>query len=254
MTTTSVRSSLPATPSPILILNLPVHRVDMETALTTIDSFIREGSPHHVITADSSMLVMAQEDAELRDIIQHAALITPDSTGILWAARRQGTPLPQRVSGVEIVAHLCARSAANGCRIYFLGAAPGVAEQAAERMRDRYPGTQIVGTRDGYFGPAEIPTVLDAIRDSHPDVLCVAMGIPKQEKWIAAHRAALGVPVLIGVGGTLDVLSGRTRRAPRWMQRLSLEWLWRVLANPRKINKVLLLPRFVRLVRRSQKR
>ena len=247
--------SAPSSPLPSLsLLGAPIHNVDMETALEIVEKFIQESGTHHVVTADSSMLVMAQEDTALRAIIGVAELVTPDSTGILWAAKRRGTPLRERVSGVEIVERLCARSAARGYRLFFLGAGPGVAEKAAERMRARYPGAQIAGARHGYFSEEETPALLEEIRSCHPDVLCVAMGIPKQEKWIAAHRETLGVPVMIGVGGTFDVLSGRTRRAPRWMQRLCLEWLWRVLSNPRKIGKVMLLPRFVFLILRDSRR
>src|SRR5579884_3049191 len=227
--------SAPSSPLPSLsLLGAPIHNVDMETALEILEGFIQEGGPHHVVTADSSMLVMAQEDAALRAIIGLAELVTPDSTGILWAARRHGSPLRERVSGVEIVERLCARSATHGYRLFFLGAAPGVAEQAADRMCARYPGAQIAGARHGYFSEAETPALLEEIRSCHPEALCV--------------------PVMIGVGGTFDVLSGRTRRAPRWMQRLSLEWLWRVLSNPRKIGKVMLLPRFVLLTLRDSRR
>jgi N-acetylglucosaminyldiphosphoundecaprenol N-acetyl-beta-D-mannosaminyltransferase len=241
-------SVMPESLASIHILDLPVHQVTMETALNTIDAFIRDGSPHHVITADASMMVMAQQDAPLRSIVANAELITPDSEGILWASRRQGCGLPERVSGVEIVERLCERSASSGQRLYFLGAAPGVAEKAKARMEAKYPGAQVVGTRNGFFTDADLPAVLDGIRACRPDVLCVAMGIPKQEKWIAAHRDALGVPVLIGVGGTLDVLSDSVKRAPLVMRKLKLEWLWRVISNPRKISKVMLLPRFVALV------
>lgn len=237
----------------VRILNVPIHDVNMESALVAIDAFIRARSSHHVVTADASMLVMAQEDPALYEIISNADLVTPDSVGILWAARRQGSPLPERVSGVDIIENLCARSAACGYRLFFLGAGPGVAEQAAQRMRTRYPGVQIVGTRNGFFGEGESDAIVEMIRSSHADVLCVAMGIPKQEKWIAANRDRLEVPLLIGVGGTLDVLSGNVRRAPRWMQKIALEWLWRVMTNPRKISKVMLLPRFVSMIRRAQK-
>ena len=237
----------------VRILGLPVHDVNMESTLAALDAFICARTAHHVVTADASMLVMAQDDEGLREIIAKADLVTPDSVGILWAAKRQGKPLRERVSGVDIVEMLCARSTSCGYRIYFLGAGPGVAEQAAERMRLRYPGAQIVGTRDGFFKDEDSAAIVEEIRACKPDVLCVAMGIPKQEKWIAAHRDRLEVPILIGVGGTLDVLSGNVRRAPVWMQRFALEWLWRVLSNPRKISKVLLLPRFIRLIRQAQK-
>ncbi|HLK57616.1 MAG TPA: WecB/TagA/CpsF family glycosyltransferase [Chthonomonadaceae bacterium] len=237
----------------VCILGLPIHNVSMEATLAALDAFICSRTSHHVVTADASMLVMAQEDAFLYDIIANADLVTPDSTGILWAARRQGNPLRERVSGVDIVEMLCARSASCGYRLYFLGAGPGVAEKAAERMRLRYPGTQIVGTRNGFFQEEDSAAIVEEIRACEPDVLCVAMGIPKQEKWISTYRDRLNVPILIGVGGTLDVLSGNVRRAPAWMQRFALEWLWRVMTNPRKISKVLLLPRFIQLIRRSKK-
>ena len=232
----------------VQILGLPVHNVDMVSALTAIHAFARTGRPHHVVTADASMLVMAQEDSELRAIIAGADLVTPDSMGVLWAAGRKKTPLRERVSGVEIAERLCAESGARGNRIFFLGAGPGVAAAAAEKMRAKYPGACIAGVRDGYFSQAETKEVIDAVRASTANILLVAMGIPKQEKWIQEHRGVLGCSVLIGVGGTLDVLSGQVRRAPRVMQALRLEWLWRVLSNPSKLNKVMLLPRFVRLV------
>ena len=249
MNTTLQRPPKNETPT-VRILDLPIHRLDMDAALNRMDKFIASGTPHHVITADASMLVMAQDDAELRAIVANAELVTPDSAGVLWAAKRQNLPLIERVSGVEIVEKLCARSALNGCRLYFLGAAPGVAQQAADRMALKYPGCQVVGTRDGFFQPADTPALIATIKEARPHVLCVALGIPKQEKWIHANREALGVPVLIGVGGTLDVLSGTVKRAPKPFQKLRLEWLWRVLSNPKKISKVALLPRFVRLVLR----
>jgi N-acetylglucosaminyldiphosphoundecaprenol N-acetyl-beta-D-mannosaminyltransferase len=235
--------------STVEILGLPIHNVDMVTALAAIGTFMCAGGSHHIVTADASMLVMAQEDAELREIIAGADLVTPDSIGVLWAARRQNNPLRERVSGVEIAEKLCAQSAEHGYRIFFLGAGPDVAALAATKMREKYPGCQIAGVRDGYFSPAETPQIIEEIRRSSANILLVAMGIPKQEKWIQANRGALGCSVLIGVGGTLDVLSGTVRRAPRMFQILKLEWLWRVLSNPSKINKVMLLPRFVRLVR-----
>lgn len=234
------------------LLGVRVHRVTMEETLAAIDRFICEGGPHQVVTLDASMCVTAREDAELRRIVQTAALVTPDSAGVLWACRRAGRPLPQRVSGVEIVERLCALSPQKGYRLFFLGAAPGVAEAAAETMRARYPGCQVVGTRDGFFTPADEVGILEQIRAARPDILCVALGIPKQEKWIARHRDTLGVPVLIGVGGTFDVFSGKVQRAPRWMQQRNLEWLYRLLRNPRKIGKVLTLPKFVWMTLRSR--
>ncbi len=226
-------------------MDVCVHEVTMAQAMDTIERFVATGEPHHVVTLDASMCVGARHDAELRKIVCEAELVTPDSAGILWAAKRFGIRLQERVSGVEIVAELAARSPRTGISLYLLGAAPGVAEEAAHNLQQAHPGCRIVGTGDGYFGPDKEAQVVEAIRQAKPDVLCVAMGIPKQEKWIAHHRDALGTPVMIGVGGTLDVLSGRARRAPNWMRRTNLEWLYRVITNPRKIGKVMTLPRFV---------
>ncbi len=230
------------------LLDVCVDDVTMEHALAAMARFIAEGGPHHVITLDASMCVAARRDLDLRRIVLQADLVTPDSAGILWAARRAGAPLPERVSGVEIVERLAEVSAVKGISLYLLGSAPGVAEEAAVRMRERCRGCRIVGTRHGYFGPSDEGALIEDIRAAAPDVLCVALGIPKQERWIAAHREALGVPVMIGVGGTLDVLSGRVRRAPLWMQRRGLEWVYRLMSNPRKIRKVLSLPRFMMMV------
>src|SRR5579859_3407776 len=145
MTTISSPTDSAQTLPAISILGLPVHTIGMSAAFDAIDRFIAQGGTHHIVTADASMLVLAQQDAELRGIIASADLITPDSAGILWAARRQGVAIRERVSGVEIVERLCALSPTRGYRIYFLGAGPGVAEQAAERMTALYAGARIVG-------------------------------------------------------------------------------------------------------------
>lgn len=234
-----------ARPPRVPILNVHVDRVTMAEALDLCKQFVHSGAPHHVVTLDSSMCVLAARDAELHRIITEADLVTPDSAGILWACKRNGCALPERVSGVDLVERLCAISARSSLRIFFLGAAPGVAQAAADRMAERYPGCSIVGAYHGYFSAEEEPEVVERIRRAAPDVLCVAMGIPKQEKWIARHRHELPASVLVGVGGTFDVLSGKVRRAPEWVQRCNLEWLYRLVRDPSKLRKVLVLPRFV---------
>lgn len=233
------------------ILGVRVHVVDKEAALDCIEDFIRSGQPHMVVTADSSAVVLAQDDEELRRIINSADLVTPDSIGILWAARRFGTPLPERVSGVDIVEFLCEKAACSGYRIYLLGAAPGVADVAADRLRERFPGLHIAGTHHGYLTPEESESVAVRVKEANPDILFVAMGIPLQEKWIRRHLEQIGVPVAMGVGGTFDVLAGRTRRAPKWMQQCGLEWLYRLARNPRKIRKCATLPVFAYLTLRA---
>ena len=234
------------------ILGLRVDSTTMADAMTTIERWLAEGRPRHIVTADASMVVLACQDPELAAIVAGADLVTPDGAGILWAARLLGLPITHKVSGVDLVAELCALSARTGCRLFFLGAAPGVAATAAANLQERYPGAQIVGTHDGYFTPAQEPAILAQIQAARPDVLLVAFGIPKQEKWITRHKAALNIPVSLGIGGSFDVYSGRVRRAPLWMQRSSLEWLYRLAQNPKKIGKVMTLPKFALMALRQR--
>jgi N-acetylglucosaminyldiphosphoundecaprenol N-acetyl-beta-D-mannosaminyltransferase len=234
------------------VLGIPVHQVTIADALVTIEEFIRERRPHLVVTADACGLVLARGDAALHDLLLAADLVTPDSAGVVWAMRRKGAHIPDRVSGCDLTAELCRLSAEKGYRIYLVGAAEGVAGRAADRLRARYAGCQIVGTDSGYFTEAEEESILQRIHEASPDVLLVAMGMPKQEKWIVAHMQSLRVPVSIGVGGTLDVYAGLIRRAPRAVQRMSMEWLWRLLQNPRKMRKVIVLPKFVCMVLREE--
>ncbi len=243
----------PISGSKVSILGVEVDAVDMPGAIRILEEFIQARTPRLIATADSSGIVQAQTDPELREIYGRADLVTPDSHGVLWAARRQGVALPERVSGVDLLEALCRLSAEKGYRLAFLGAAPGVAELAAERLRLKYPGCHIVGARHGYFPPESDEVVAEEIAALRPDALFVAMGIPRQEKFILKTQSIIGAPVAMGVGGSLDVFSGKTRRAPKLFQRLKLEWLWRLLLNPKKIGKVMALPRFALLVLRSPK-
>ena len=237
----------------VSILGLRVNRVSTEETIKVITQAIaRRDSPCHIVTADASMAVIAHRDSELRDIVAQADLVTPDGAGILWASRLLRSPIRHKVSGVDLVGQVCRLSSERAWRVFFLGAAPGVAEQAAVNLRTRYPGAQIVGTHDGYFSADQEPEVLACIKAAMPDVLLVAFGIPKQEKWITKHKAALNIPVSVGIGGSFDVYSGRVQRAPVWMQEHSLEWLHRLASNPKKIGKVMTLPKFVLLTLRQR--
>lgn len=234
------------------ILGLRVDRPAPQEVLDLLARSIEARTPCHVVTADASMVVLARRDPALMQIVRGAELVTPDGAGILWAARLFRTPIRHKISGVDLVADICRLSAQHRWRVFFLGAAPGVAALAADNLRARFPGAQIVGTRDGYFSPADEAQVLADIQAARPDVLLVAFGIPRQEKWITAHKAALQVPVSIGVGGSFDVYSGRVKRAPVWMQKASLEWLYRLASNPKKIGKVMTLPLFAAMALRRR--
>ncbi len=237
------------------ILGVPVHRVRMQEALATLERFIAERTPHLVITADANAILIALEDPEFHALIQNADMVTPDGAGLIWAGRYCRQPFPERVSGVDLVWHLTRLSHENGYRLFFLGSAPGVAERARQNLLAEFSNAQIVGTAHGYFCPEEEPAILQQIRACQPDVLLIAMGMPRQEKWAHRHRDTLGVPVMIGVGGSFDVYAGVVKRAPRWLQKSGFEWLWRLIQDPRKIRKVRNLPRFAwRVLTQARKR
>jgi N-acetylglucosaminyldiphosphoundecaprenol N-acetyl-beta-D-mannosaminyltransferase len=241
-------------PKRVHILGLPVDKVTMVETLGILEAFVAERQPHIVVTADASGLAQAQSDPSHAEIIRNADLVTPDSVGVMWAARRAGQPLPERVSGVDLVDRVCRLSADKGYRVYFLGAAPGVAELAAEKLRLKHPGCNIVGTRHGYFPADSDDLVAQEVAAFKPDFLFVAMGIPRQEKFIVATMKIIQAPVAMGVGGSFDVFSGRAKRAPKLIQKVKLEWFWRLLLNPKKISKVAALPKFVAMVLRSPKK
>lgn len=241
-------------PDRVEILGLPVDRVDMTAAIARIEGFLQESRPHLIITADASGMAQAQGDEFFQGLFHTADLVTPDSVGVLWASKRYGKPIHSRVSGVELVGGICEISARTGARIFLLGAAPGVAALAAEKLMLKHPGCNIVGARDGYFPASDDALVAAEIAETKPDVLLVAMGIPRQEKFIRATESIIGAKVAMGIGGSLDVHSGTVRRAPKLFQALKLEWLWRTLANPKKIAKAKNLPVFVRLVLKDTKR
>ncbi|AIE87503.1 WecB/TagA/CpsF family glycosyltransferase [Fimbriimonas ginsengisoli] len=241
-------------PDRVHILGVPIDRLSMDQTLARIEAFIASGTPHIVVTADAAGIAQAQHDPALMEIYRAAELVTPDSIGVVWAARRAGHPIETRVSGVDILDNLCRLSAERGYRIFFLGAEPGVADLAAEKMRLRHPGCNIVGTRHGYFPAESDEVVAHEVALFTPDILIVAMGIPRQEKFIRATEHIIQAKVGIGVGGSLDVFSGKAKRAPAIVQKAKMEWLWRTASNPKKIAKAQMLPRFVMLVLRSRRK
>lgn len=235
------------------MLGIPVSLLDMAQTMEAIEHALGRRERGWVCTVDAAGLYMAQSDPELARIYRAALVATPDSHGVVWALRHRGAKVAGRVSGIEIADRLVGLSSRKGCRVFLLGAAPGVAEQAAERLRLRHPGCRIVGTRHGYFPPDDDLLVAQEVAQASPDVLLVAMGIPRQEKFIADCLEATGAVIGIGVGGSFDVMSGRVKRAPRWVQAIRCEWLWRLLLNPSKLAKVKLLPKFALAVLREGK-
>lgn len=223
---------------PVIILSIPVHPVTMPQMLAWLARAIAERTPRQVCTANPEFVITAQQDPAFRRVLQNAALVLPDGVGLLWAARHTGQHLPERVSGSDLIYHLAEASARHGWRLFFLGAAPGVAEQAAHRLAELYPGVNVVGTFAGSPREADAPEICARIRAAAPDVLLVAYGAPAQDLWIDRYARALGVPVSMGVGGTFDFVAQVARRAPRWVQRLGLEWLHRLIHQPWRAKRI----------------
>lgn len=230
------------------ILGTRVDKVDMVEALCSIDSFIKENTFHHIITLNAEIIYQAQFDEPLKKLINTAELVTPDGAGVVWASRHLGKPVPERVTGIDLMLKICLQAHHNNWRIFLLGGAPGVAQEAAEKLRAEYQNINIVGTHHGYFREKEEAKIINRINDAEPDILFVALGAPRQEFWINQHREELAAKVAIGVGGSLDVISGRVKRAPVWVQKMKLEWLARLIREPRRAKRMLSLPKFVMLV------
>ncbi len=234
------------------VLGVGIDAVTEAQALDMIQAFVREGGPHQVVTANPEILDNATRTPALHALINRAALVTADGQGVLLAGRILGTPFPARVTGIELAEALCRESAARGLSLYFLGAEPGVVDEAAANMRAQYPGVRIVGTHHGYFRKEGSAAVLADIKATQPDIVLVGMGSPYQEQFIDEELARLGVPVAIGVGGSFDVLSGRVERAPEIFIRLRLEWLYRIASDRKRWKRALALPRFVLKVLRQK--
>lgn len=218
------------------LLDLPF---DPETMQGAIDRCLAwcEGprASHTVITANSGILCMMRSDPELRHACEAGDLILADGMSVVWTSRMTDAPFPERVSGVDLTARLLEAGAPRGLSAYFLGAKPEVVARLAELCKERYPGLKVAGYRDGYFKPEQHAAIVEEIRAAKPHFLFVGMPTPFKETWCERHRERLDVPVIMGVGGTFDVLAGFVRRAPPWMQRIGMEWSWRLMMEPRKM-------------------
>ncbi len=232
----------------VRILGVRVDAVTYEGLLDRIAGYIAGGRPHQVCTINPEFVMLARRAPEFHAVLENADLCVADGVGLLWAARRLGGCLPERVTGSDGLLIIAERAAACGWRLFLLGAGPGVAEQAGRILAARYAGVQIVGAYAGSPAEAEAPEIMARIRAARPDVLFVAYGAPAQDLWIARHGRDLGVPVMVGVGGAYDHLTGVRRRAPAWVRRVNLEWLFRLITQPWRWRRQLALPLFVWLV------
>ncbi|SRR5579885_3022853 len=253
----SIVECMPAQPSPASarILGVRVDALTQAEALECMAQLIarrRESGNtlpcQQVVTVNTEFVIAAQQNAEFRKAINSAALVVADGIGIVWASRLVDAPVPERITGVDTLVALAKRCAQEGYRLYLLGAAPGVAEQAAARLQALAPGLRVAGTYAGSPAREEEDAIIERIRATNADVLCVAYGAPAQELWIYRNLHRLPAALAMGVGGAYDFLSGRQKRAPRFMQRMGLEWLYRLYREPWRWRRMLAIPRFMLLV------
>jgi N-acetylglucosaminyldiphosphoundecaprenol N-acetyl-beta-D-mannosaminyltransferase len=230
------------------ILGCRLDVIDADDATARILEFARSGAGAQIVTLGTEMVVYAQRDAAFRNIVNNAALSLCDTVGLLAVARRRGAALKTRVTGVELLEHLCAAAASEGLPVYLLGGAEGVASDAGAILESRFPGLVVAGERNGFFTIEEEPQVVAQIRNSGAKLLFVGLGSPRQEAWIARHLRDTGAGVAVGIGGSFDVISGRVARAPLMWRNFGLEWLYRLLREPRRWRRQLALPMFVWLI------
>jgi N-acetylglucosaminyldiphosphoundecaprenol N-acetyl-beta-D-mannosaminyltransferase len=230
-------------------LDILIDKVDMKAAIERIEELIESSSDSNlVVTPNSEMVVMAQDDLGLKRILNGAKLVVPDGVGLILASRLIEDPLSERVTGIDLMTKLLAVAAEKDYGVYFLGAEPGVVEEVKSKMIEKYPELKLLGSHHGYLDEESELKVIEEINSKEPDLLFVGMGVPLQEKWLDKNLTKLNVPVSMTVGGSFDVLAGIKKRAPIWIQKLNLEWLYRLLQEPGRFFRMLALPKFIYLV------
>ncbi len=231
------------------ILGVGVSAVNMTQALETIDRWVIEREPNYICVTPAHAIMDVYEDDELRQIYNNSGLTTPDGMAIVWLLKGYGHSGVDRVYGPDLLLAVCAQSVEHGYRHYFYGAAPGVAQQLADSLQERFPGLDVVGVESPPYRaltPEEDAEVVRRIRNAQPDFVWVGLGSPRQERWMKEHLALLDVPVLVGIGAAFDFLSGNKPQAPRWIQRSGLEWLFRLFSEPQRLwRRYIRYPRFV---------
>lgn len=227
------------------ILGAFVDKCNVEQATDKIMEMINGGQKcGYVFTPNSEILMQAYRDKEFCDILNTASLLTADGIGVIYASKILKNPIAERCAGFDITCRLFEKMAPEGKTVYLFGSKPGVAEKAKQNIESKYSGVKVVGFSDGYFDEQKEKQIIEDINTKKPDVLLVCLGAPKQEKWIYAHKNELDVKVCLGVGGTMDVLSGESERAPEFYIKHNIEWLYRLVSQPTRIGRMMDLPKF----------
>lgn len=229
----------------IRIFGVRIDCVDMEEAFNRFLVLLNQERSAVIYTPNTEMIMMAEKDPEFKVVLNGADLVIPDGIGLIHASRIHHLGLTDRVPGIELMERILKYCHTTRRSIYLFGGKPGTAELAGQKILEKYPNIVIKGIENGYFGPDDEDRIIDAINDAKPDVLFVALGAPKQEKWIAKHRRTLNAHVAMGIGGSLDVYAGNVKRAPVFFQKLGIEWMHRLLKEPSRIGRMMALPKFM---------
>jgi N-acetylglucosaminyldiphosphoundecaprenol N-acetyl-beta-D-mannosaminyltransferase len=223
----------------IRFLNIDIDNISMEETITKIEELIKKRVPSMVITPNAHHIDILRNDELFKEIYKNAAIVLPDSTAILWASRLFGRPLKERVPGSDLLPAFCQVAAKKNYTLFFLGAGPGIAKKAADILTRKNPGLTISGTYSPPFGfehdEEENEKTVSMIRECKPDVLFLGLGSPKQEKWSWNHKDKINVPVIIGIGAGFDFISGKVKRAPLWVQKIGMEWFFRLVQEPKRL-------------------
>ena len=225
------------------VLGVAFDNLTMEEAVGRAWALMAERRAAYVVTPNPEIVMACRADAEAKKAVEGAALTVADGIGVIYAAKLLKTPLKEKIPGIDFTSKLLERMAGEEKTLFLLGGKPGVAEAAARNLTERYPGLRVVGTNDGYF--QDDAPVLEKINAASPDLLLVCLGAPKQEKWMRKNAGKLSVGLMIGAGGSMDVFAGTAERAPERWQRAGLEWLYRLLKEPKRIGRMMVLPKFL---------
>ena len=237
----------------INVLGLNFDNVNMNEAIEKCKEFLNSENSNLIVTPNPEIVMRAKDDEEFKNIINNAALVIPDGIGIIKAANILETPLKERVAGFDLICNLLELAKDGSISFYFWGSKPGVAEIAKQKIEEKYPKIKIVGVDDGYFDDNKKAEIIEKIKLAKPDVLLVGTGAPKQEKIINELLAQKIFKIGIGCGGSIDVLSGTVKRAPKIFIKMHLEWFWRLLKQPSRLPRMMVLPQFLKEVKKSKK-
>ena len=234
------------------ILGVHIDKITMAEAVEKAKALLSEDGVSAIYTPNPEIIMTAYQDPEFRNILNHADLCTPDGIGVVYGSRMIKNPVPERVPGFDLTCHLLESIAKTGEGVFLFGAKPGVAEIAKKNLEKTYPGLQVLGVHDGYFKEEDEPAIVNQINRSGAKLLLVCLGAPKQEKWISKHKDNLKVNLCMGVGGSLDVFAGTAKRAPEFFIKLNLEWFYRLLKQPTRIGRMMMLPKFILTVMKER--